>query len=157
MAQQEVLLLDDVTALGRKGEIVRVKAGYLRNYLLPKRRAVVATEQAKRYQKKLQEERRLQAVEDRQQAEMIAAKLKGVEVSFAVKVDQEGHLYGSVSSLDLLQRIEQEHQISLEKKNILLKNPLKTLGKHAVELHLKEEVYCKIDVEIVSESAKEGA
>lgn len=146
----ELLLTEDVDALGRKGQIVKARPGYARNFLLPKKLAVIASPHALRLQKKLQEEREKQAKIDRIDAEEIAAKLTTAAFSITAKVDQEGHMYGSVNALDIVELLQKEG-ITIEKKNVALKAPIKTIGLHQISLKLKEGVLCTVPLTIEPE------
>ncbi len=135
----QLLLLDDVEELGRSGDIVGVKPGYARNFLLPQKMAVVADKRALRMQAKLQEERAKRAEVDRREAEEMAARLSNTELTIIVKVDPEGHMYGSVSVVDIV-KLFGEQGIQLERKNIALAQPIKAIGTHRLNLKLKEGV-----------------
>lgn len=145
----QLLLTEDVEGLGKKGQIVKVRPGYARNFLLPKRRGVVADAQTLRMQKRLQEEREKQAVIDRAESEQLAAKFAGVSIEMVVKVDQEGHMYGSVSAHDIVDKLLATSGIALDKKHVALKHPIKVTGVHDVPLKLKEGVTCSITVTVV--------
>ena len=97
----KLLLLEDVEALGRSGDIVGVKPGYARNFLLPQGLAIIADKRALRMQARLQEERRNRAIVDRKESEELAAKLEGQNLTTIVKVDHDGHMYGSVNVADV--------------------------------------------------------
>lgn len=155
MASAQVLLLDDVESLGRQGEILKVKAGYFRNYLSPKGYAVIADKNAVRMQERLKEERAKRAAQDKADAEKTAEALGGTVFTFEVKIDQEGHMYGSVSALDILHRIQEDAGFELEKKAVVLKHPLKQLGVHPVTVHLKEGVTCEVTAKIIAEGVVE--
>ena len=135
----QLLLIEDVDALGRSGDVVSVKPGYARNFLLPKKKAVVATKQTLRLQARLKEERAKRAAIDRKASEECAQKFQGILLEIEVKVDPEGHMYGSVSAADIV-KLFAEKELQLEKQNILLPHPLKQLGTHNLTLRLKEEV-----------------
>ena len=135
----QLLLTEDVDALGRSGEVVSVKPGYARNFLLPGKKAVAASNQTLRLQARLQEERAKQAAVDRKVSEENAARLQGTALEIEVKVDQEGHMYGSVSAMDIV-KLFAEQGVELEKRNVLLSQPIKTLGVHNLTLRLKEDV-----------------
>src|SRR3990167_727750 len=137
--KQSLLLLEDVAALGRKGEVVTAKPGYLRNYLLPRGLAVVATPNMLRKQESLRSEREKQAVVDRQEAQALADQLAGVTLEIKVKVDPEGHMYGSVSALDIAQ-LFQEKGLPIDKKAVLVSKPMKETGQHKISVRLKEGV-----------------
>lgn len=153
----KLLLLEDVEALGRSGDIVSVRAGYARNFLLPQRLAIVANAQALRMQARLQEERQQKAQADRQEAEEIAAKLQEASLTTVVKVDHDGHMYGSVTLGDVLDLLKEQTGIELEKKSLLLKNPLKKTGLHQMTVRLKEGVSSIIQLKIMSEEESNSA
>jgi len=125
--KQQLLLLEDVEALGRKGEVVSAKPGYIRNYLLPNGFAVIASTNTLRKQERLRAEREKQALIDRKEAEEFAAQIEGMIVETKVKVDPEGHMYGSVSAADVA-LLFQEKGLPIDKKNIVLTRPIKTTG-----------------------------
>lgn len=144
----ELLLIEDVENLGRKGNIVKVRPGFARNFLLPRKLAEVATKQTLRKQERLVEERRLKAEEDKKESEGIAAKFVDLTVSTIVNVDPEGHMYGSVSSHDIVNMLKEQAGIDLEKRSVHLKHPLKQLGDHVVQIVLKEGVTATLKVSI---------
>lgn len=145
----QLLLTNDVEGLGRKGQVVKVKPGYARNFLLPKKRAVIADVQTLRMQKKLQDERAKQTLVERKESEDFAAKINGQSVEIVVKVDQEGHMYGSVSAQDIVEKLNAALGINLDKKNVAFKQAIKTTGVHEVPLKLKEGVTCSVSVAVV--------
>lgn len=150
MANQQLLLVDDVDDLGRKGEVVSVKPGFSRNYLLPQKKAVVADKHTLRMQARLQEERAKQAAVDRKEAEVLAENINGMKLSIEVKVDPEGHMYGSVSSIDIVRLFEQKG-IVLERKNIVLPQPIKELGVFQLNLKLKEGIPAAYELTVDSD------
>ena len=135
----QLLLVDDVDQLGRSGDLVTVKPGYARNYLLPKKKAVTASKQTLRLQVRLQEERAKRAAVDRQASEELAARLQGFVLEIEVKVDPEGHMYGWVSATDIV-KLFSEKGVEIEKRHVLLAHPLKDLGVHNLSLRLNEGV-----------------
>lgn len=137
--QNQLLLLEDVESLGRCGEIVAVKPGFARNCLIPQKKAIVADKRALRLRAQLVEKREAQAKIDRAEAEKLVERIAGLDLSVEVKVDPEGQLYGSVTAADIVKLLEKENVI-LEKKNIILVHPIKTLGAHTISLKLKEGV-----------------
>lgn len=146
----KILLLDDVESLGKKGEIVTVRAGYARNFLLPKKRARIADPNAIRMQKKLVEERASQAIVDRDEANVLSDKLKDLVLETKVKVDHEGNMYGSVSAHDIVQLFDAQG-VKVEKKWILIDQPIKTIGEHELKLRLKEGIPARAKLNIVAE------
>ena len=149
----KLLLLEDVDDLGRSGDVVNVKSGYARNFLLPKQLALLAHKGALRMQEKLREERQKKALEDKTEAEGVAASLAQISLSITVKVDQEGHMYGSVAVGDILKALHEEHQIELEKRAVQLKHPIKTTGVHEIPIKLKESVMATIILKVIPEQA----
>lgn len=147
----QLLLLEDVEALGRSGEIVNVKPGYARNFLLPQGLAVIANKNALRMQERLKEERQKRAIADKQESEIIAAKIEGISLVKVVKVDHEGHMYGSVTVADIAHLIQDHIQVELEKKAIQLKHAIKATGVHAVVVKLKEGVSASFNLKVMSE------
>lgn len=147
----KLLLIEDVEDLGRAGDIVNVKPGYARNFLIPQQFAIVADKCALKRQARLQEERQKRAIEDRKESEELATKMEGLTLSTVVKVDHEGHMYGSVSQADILHLLNEQHGIALEKKNIPLKHPIKEVGVFDLNLKLKEGIQVKISLKVIPE------
>lgn len=148
--KQQLLLLQDVEALGNKGEIVTAKPGYMRNFLLPKGLAVVASPNTLRKQQKLKEEREKQAIIDRQESEGLAQQIEGLNLEIRVKVDPEGHMYGSVSAADIVQ-LFQEKGIPLDRRNIQMTKPIKVTGLHKLQAKLKEGISASFNLSIIPE------
>jgi large subunit ribosomal protein L9 len=147
----EVLLIQDVEHLGRKGDIVRARGGYIRNYLIPKQYAVVATKAALKHQAKLQEERQQQAVEDRRDAEAAAAQLETIVLKAIVKVDPDGHMYGSVSNVDIINMLKEQADLEIDRRSVQLKAPIKTTGVHILSFKLKEGVTAALKLKVLAE------
>ena len=146
----ELLLTEDVESLGRKGQIVKARPGYARNFLLPQKLAVVATPHALRTQKRLQEEREKQAKIDRSESEELAAKITDLLLVTTAKVDQEGHMYGSVAAQDIVDLLKKEG-ITVDKKQVALKGALKSTGLHTLNFKLKEGVTAQTTLTIEPE------
>lgn len=145
-----LLLIEDVDDLGRSGDIVSVKPGYARNFLIPKRKALVADANARRMQVRLKEERAKKAEVDKQESEVLAGQIEGMSLRIEVKVDPDGHMYGSVSSLDVI-RLLKEQGYEMEKRSVQLPQPIKTTGVHKIDLRLKEGVMTLIQLKVVPE------
>jgi len=155
MATTQLLLLEDVEHLGRKGSVVTTRPGHAYNLLIPKGLAEVVTPHVLRRQKKLQTERQLVADRDRKEAEEMASKLNGETVAFTVKVDHDGHMYGSVMAHDIADLVKMQTGIELEKRFIQLKHAIKETGVFEVTLRLKEGITALIHVKIIPEHAGE--
>jgi large subunit ribosomal protein L9 len=147
----KLLLLIDIGELGRRGEVVNVKPGYARNYLIPQGVAVIADPRTLNLQRRLQDERQKQAVVDKEESEKFAQHLSGLQVVAVVKVDPEGHMYGSVHTADILKYLEDQHQVILDKKNLSLKQPIKLTGLHQIAVKLKEGVTSSFYLKVLSE------
>lgn len=148
--KQQLLLLEDVESLGRKGEIVSAKPGYVRNFLLPRGFAVIASPNTLRKQESLRAEREKQAIIDRQESETLAKQLEGMILEIKVKVDPEGHMYGSVTPNDIV-RLFEEKGFPVERKYIQLNRPIKETGNHKIALKLKEGILVSCQLTIIPE------
>lgn len=148
------LLLKDVENLGRSGDIVSARPGYARNKLLPEGFAIVASPAAMRMQARLQEERRQRALVDKQESEELAGRLNGITLVKSVKVDPEGHMYGSVSANDVVELLQQQGY-TLERRSLLMKQAIKETGNNTINLKLKEGVTASIKLRIIPEGQTE--
>jgi large subunit ribosomal protein L9 len=146
----KVILKETIDSLGIIGSEVTVADGYARNYLLPQGKAVPATDQ---YRKLLEHERtkfELQIAKEKELAEQMAQKLKAVECKIAARVHEGEQLYGSVSVRDIVDALGKQ-DISLEKRMVLLKEPIKTIGVFKVPIRVYKEVEPEITVSVVPE------
>ncbi|HXL10503.1 MAG TPA: 50S ribosomal protein L9 [Gemmatimonadales bacterium] len=146
----EIILREDVQHLGAAGDVVKVKDGYARNYLLPKGLAYAATEANKK--KIAYEAARIarQRAAERGAAETEAAKLADVHLSFAVKVGEEDKLYGSVTAGDVQRKLE-ELGIHVDKRKVDLPEPIRELGDFRVGIKVHPDVRPEIRVSVVKE------
>lgn len=150
MGMMEVLLRDDVDNLGARGEVVKVRAGYGRNYLLPQGLAVQATP-ANVKQIQMQRKALLKkATEEKAVAEQQAALLKDVTLVFHRKVGEHGLLYGSVTSMDVAEAFAAKGY-EIDRKQITLKDPIKETGEYEVPVKLHREVTANVKVVVKSE------
>ena len=144
----KVILTQDVKAQGKKGQLINVSDGYARNFLLPKGLAVEADATAMNDLKN-KESSRLHKIElEKQAANDIAKKLETITVKLQAKAGADGRLYGSVTSLDIANALEEQHKIQVDKRKIQLSDPLKTFGVHTVSVKLYTEITGKINVVI---------
>lgn len=150
----EVLLIEDVQDLGRSGEVHRVAPGFARNYLMPQGFAVVADKNTLRRQAQLKEMRQKRAEADRAESEKLASSLEGVVLGCIVKVDPNGHMYGSVSAADIVKLFE-ERGIAIEKRYVDLAHPIKTTGVHTISLRLKEGVTCECKLKVQTQEQEQ--
>ncbi len=148
--KQQLLLLNDVEGLGKKGEVVSARPGYVRNCLLPQQMAIIASPNTLRKQQRLREEREKQAIVDRRESEELSRQIESIAVEIKVKVDPEGHMYGSVSAADVAQLFA-ERGLPLERRNIALTKPIKQTGVHKLVAKLKEGISVNFQLTIIPE------
>lgn len=145
----KVILLEDVKSLGKRDEIVDVSDGYARNYVLPKKLGVEATP------KNLNDLKLKKAHEDKvaaellAQAEALADKMKDESITLSIKVGEGGKTFGSVSSKEIAEAMKSQLGHNIEKKKIVLKEPIKSLGTHIVDIKLHTKVTAKMSVKVV--------
>lgn len=146
----KVILTQDMDSLGLAGEIVEVARGYARNYLIPKKVALEATEdniKRTESQRKNIEVKRLKLKED---AEKVKERLAGVVITIVQKAGEEEKLYGSVTSMDIAESLEKQG-ITIDRRKILLDKPIKSLGEFSVPVKLHPHVSAPIKVVVVPE------
>lgn len=146
----KVILTKDLDNLGRAGALVEVKPGYGRNYLLPRNLAVLATAKNIRQLDHQKAGILSRAAKDRQNMSAMAQKLSAVEVKLTRKVGEQNKLFGSVTSKDVQESLATAGY-DLDRRQIHLAEPLKTLGTHEVEVKLQSDVSAKVKVTIVAE------
>lgn len=150
MKKQKLLLLKDVESLGRSGDVVLVRAGYGRNYLMPLSLAIFADERTIELQEKLKAERLKKAELEKKEAEEMAGRFTDFTLEIKVKVDAEGNLYGSVAAHEIADLLK-ERGFHVERSNIVLARPIKSLGTHKVSLKFKEGVTASFSMEVLAE------
>ena len=146
----ELILKERVEGLGEGGDIVRVKDGYARNYLLPKGLAVPATEAQKRI---LEEENRLRVIRDvkiKRSVQVVAEKMKNLSCTIVVQAGEEDKLYGSVTTHNITEAIVKQGYV-VDHKQVMLDEPIKKLGVYTVPIRLHREVEVPIKVWVVKE------
>ena len=149
----EVILRQHVDNLGERGQIVKVADGYARNYLLPRKLALPATEGNKMHvarERKIMETRE---AEEKGQAEGIAARLAGVDITIARRVGETEQLYGSVTAADIAEYLRGKG-FEIDRRKLVLADPIKTIGEHNVPLKLHREVSVPLKVKVVKEGAQ---
>jgi large subunit ribosomal protein L9 len=151
----EVILREHVDNLGRRGDVVKVAPGYARNYLLPRKLALLVTDQNR---KLIERERRLaeaREAEERQQAEALASRVTSLELSLARRVGETEQLYGSVTSADLAEALAGKG-LQIERRRIQLDEPIKTLGEFTVPVRLHRDVVAQLRVQVVKQEEDEA-
>ena len=156
MANSEVLLVKPVDGLGGEGDQVKVRAGYARNYLLPRKIAVPLTGANRKQVDALKKRRAEREQTELTQAQDLAKKLEKTSLAFAVKTGEGGRMFGAITSQDVHDKLVASG-IELEKKKIHLFTPVKTLGKHTVKIKLHADVTVELGFDVVSENPIEPA
>jgi len=144
----KIILMDDVPALGRRGEVREVATGYARNYLVPKKLAIQATSAALRDVEQIRQGQERAAQKAKREAEGLASRIREVALTVPRQAGEEGKLFGSVTAQDIVKGLAAE-RIRVEKRQIHLGEPLKTLGEHLVPIRLHAEVTAEVRVQIV--------
>ncbi|HYT50056.1 MAG TPA: 50S ribosomal protein L9 [Pyrinomonadaceae bacterium] len=154
MAHTQVLLREDIDNLGARGEIVRVKAGYARNYLLPRKLAVEATANNVR---QIEGERAALAkreAKERSTADLQASQLAKLTLKFERKVGEAGVLYGSVTSMDIAHELEAQGY-EIDRRKIVLREPIKRFGNYHVPVRLHRDVNVELPINVLGEGGVE--
>ena len=142
----KVILTQDVKAQGKKGDIIDVSDGYARNFLLPRKLAIIADAKAVN-EAKNKEASRLHKIEtERAAASEIAAKLSSVLVKIAVPCGADERLYGSVTAKDIAEALKAQHSIEIDRRKLSLDNPIRSYGSYTVDAKLYSEITAHINV-----------
>lgn len=145
----EVVLLEDVKSLGKKGQIVKVNEGYARNFILPKKLGVEATSKNLNDMKLKKANEEKVAAQQLKAAKELAEKLEKSEVTLSIKAGDNGKAFGSVSGKEIAKAIEEQLNLDIDKKKLVLPEPLKTFGTHQVPVKLHKDVTAKLAVKVV--------
>ena len=151
MANTEVLLVQHIDKLGSEGDVVQVRPGYARNFLIPQKKALPLNLANKKRLDSLKQARAMRESEEMQKADEIGAKLKEVKLAVAVKTGSGGKLFGSVTVNHILEKLS-ESGFTLDKKHFVSFSPIKELGKQQVTLQIHKDVQVEVEVEVVSEN-----
>lgn len=151
MANTEVLLVKPVDGLGGEGDQVKVRAGYARNFLLPRKIAVPLTGANRKQVESLKKRRAEREQSELTGAQELAKKLEKVSLAFAVKTGEGGKMFGAITANDIHDKLV-AGGVELDKRKIHLFNPVKTLGKHEVKIKLHPDVSVELPFDVVSEN-----
>jgi len=153
----KVILLQDVEHLGRMGDVKEVAPGYARNYLIRRGLVLPATTQALQRLDALRRQREQEDARRAAQAQTLAERLAAVTVVIPARVGEQGRLFGSVTNQDIAGALKEQHGIELDRRDIELEEPLRTLGTHTVTVHLGGQVHAQLRVEVVEEGQPAAA
>lgn len=156
MAQSEILLVKPVENLGGEGDQVKVRAGYARNYLLPRGIAVPVTAANRKQVEALKKRRAEREATELSGAQELAKKLEKKSLAFAVKTGEGGKMFGAITANDIHDKLAADG-FALEKRRIHLHTPVKTLGQHTVKIKLHADVTVDLNFDVVSENPIEAA
>lgn len=151
MANSEVLLLKPVDGLGAEGDQVKVKAGYARNYLLPRKVAVPVTHANRKHVDSLKKARGLREASELDAAQQLAKQIEKTSIAIAVKTGEGGKMFGAVTANDIHDKLTAAG-VTLDKKKIHLPAPVKTLGKHSAKVRLHADITVEVFFDVVSEN-----
>ena len=152
----DVILTENVKNLGTIGEVVKVKPGYGRNYLVPQGLAVEASEAKLKEVEHHKRQLNRKAEKLSQEAADVKARIEAVECTFVHKASEEGKLFGSVTSMEIAESLASQG-IEIDRRKILLEQPIKELGEHAIDIKLNAGVNAIVKINVISEDAQQIA
>ena len=146
----EVILKEDILTLGYKDDIVNVKKGYARNFLIPQGKAIIASESAKKVIAENQKQRAHKIAQQKSDAEAIAAKMEGLTLSIGAKTSSTGTIFGSVTTIQIADAL-MEKGFEIDRKIIIVKDQVKEVGTYNAVIKLHKEVSVDVPFEVVAE------
>ncbi len=148
----KVILTKDVEGWGTIGDIIEVKDGFARNYLIPKGLAYPATDNYVRMVQNILQQKARKLEKEKEKALQIAEKIDGVEIVLKKKVGITGKLYGSVTAADIAEAVKEQHGVEIDRKKIMLRNPIRDIGIYTIKIRLHPQVSATIKVNVQPES-----
>jgi large subunit ribosomal protein L9 len=146
----ELILREDIEKLGHRGQVVKVAPGYARNYLLPKRLAVPATDANRKIVEQERESYLRREAKVKSEAEDLSKMMGGVVLTIARKAGEEGHLFGSVTAQDIVDALAAQN-FTVERRKVHLEDPIKNVGEYKVPIRLHREVTSDVTVNVIAE------
>ena len=146
----KLILTQDVTGLGAPGDVVEVKDGYGRNYLLPRGLATAWTKGGEKQVAQIKRAREVREVRDLDDAAAIKAKLEGLKITLSARTGDTGRLFGAVTVADVVEAITAAGGPSVDKRKVTIVSPIKTVGAHKVEVRVHPEALASVTVDVVS-------
>ncbi|HEY3687983.1 MAG TPA: 50S ribosomal protein L9 [Streptosporangiaceae bacterium] len=146
----KLILTQEVTGLGAPGDIVEVKDGYGRNYLLPRNFAVRWTRGAEKQIESIRRARRAREIADLDHAQEVAGRLGGMKVTLPARAGKSGRLFGAVTPAEIVSAVQSAGGPELDRRRVEVRNPIKTVGAHEVRVRLHPEVSAKIALTVVA-------
>ena len=145
----KVILQQDVKGQGKKGQLVDVSDGYARNFLLPKKLAVIATAENLNTMKQQEKARKAQQAAERAEAEALSKKLESLTVKVAAKAGEGGRLFGAVTAKEISECLAQQHGLNIAKTKLVLDEPIKACGGYKIKAKLGYEIVGTVNVMVV--------
>lgn len=146
----KVILLDNIKGVGKKDEVINASDGYARNFLFPKNLALEANKENMAKLQAKKDSKQHQKDLEKEDAYAIMKKLKDITITIAVKAGENGKIFGGVTAKEISENLKEQCKIEIDKKKILLAEPIKTLGNFQVEIKLYEGVTGKLKVQVTS-------
>ena len=146
-----VMFTKDVKEVAQAGEVKEVADGYARNFLIPRKLAVVAHKGIEAEAERLRTATSRREAKEREEAQGLADEINDRTVVVRLKVGEEGKAFGSITSADITQALHQQHQVDIDRHRIALKDPIKSLGEHKVAIHLHREVHATINLVVTQD------
>ncbi|MFD7734193.1 50S ribosomal protein L9 [Kitasatospora phosalacinea] len=146
----KIILTHEVPGLGSAGEIVEVKDGYARNFLVPRGFAIRWTKGGQKDVDAIRRARKIHAIQTLEAANEVKAKLEGLQVKLAVRSGDAGRLFGSVTQADVVEAIKAASGPAVDKRAVAIASPIKTVGSHKVSVKLHADVQANLDVDVVA-------
>jgi large subunit ribosomal protein L9 len=149
----EVILKEDVPKLGHRGDVIKVAEGYGRNYLLPRKLAIEATQANKAVIEQMKQAAVRRSAVEKADSEALSKQLESVSLTFQRKAGEKDHLFGSVTSSDIAEALEQKG-FKIDRRKIQLNEPLKSIGEFEVPIRLHRDVTSKVKVTVEKEASE---
>jgi large subunit ribosomal protein L9 len=146
----KIILTNEVSGLGAAGDVVEVRDGYARNYLIPRRVAIRWTKGGQKDVEQIRRARKIHEIATIEQANEVKGRLEGVSVRLKVRAGDQGRLFGSVTPADIAGAVKEAGGPEIDKRRIEVGAPIKTLGSHQVTVRLHAEVAAKVDIAVVA-------
>lgn len=147
----KVILKADIKGVGKKDQIINASDGYATNYLFPKNLAVPADKGNMNNLKARQDSQEHQKELEREEARKNAKKIEGIILKMSVKSGENGKIFGSITSKEIAENLEKQYKIKVDKKKIMLQEPIKTLGMFNIDIKLYENIIAKLKINIIAQ------
>lgn len=149
----EVILIQDIQNLGFTDDLIKVKDGYARNYLIPQGYAILATEAKKKMLAETKKQRAFKAEKIRKEAEFMAGKIEGLTLRILTKASEKGTIFGSVNTIVVANALKEQHNIDVDRKKIIIaEDHIKELGNYTAQVQLHKDFKVNINLEVIAEN-----